>query len=361
MKHLKLAAVAALAAFTLASCDDEETFDTPPADIPAGTEGAYVLNQGNSATSPDGSLDFIDFSADTYTAGVFQGANRRMLGSTPQDGVVYGTKLYIVVYGSDLVWVLDRATCKIVKQLAVTEPEGICAAKGAVYVSNNDGHVTKIDTLTCDVAGKIEVGPNPAQMAATGGFLYVSISDGYNWQHNYADGKRVAKIDLATFTKQKDIAVGTNPGPIVADADGRVLVVARGDYATEAPAVYTISPDDEVEEFCPGSDIAVRGTTLYVINYAYVPAGTPLTFSAYDTRTGRVVKEELLPADNKPAFPGAIDVNPANGDIYICADPAGDYGYADYSAPGFVYRYTADGTFVKRYAAGVHPCAVIFR
>ena len=81
----------------------------------------------------------------------------------------------------------------------------------------------------------------------------------------------------------------------------------------------------------------------------------------YDTRTGRVVKEELLPADNRPAFPGTIDVNPANGDVYICADPAGDYGYADYSAPGFVYRYTADGTFVKRYAAGVHPCAVIFR
>lgn len=361
MKHLKFAVFALLATFAFTACSDDEEGKPLPQICPLGTEGAYVLNQGNSTTSPDGSLDFFDFGDGSYKSDVFQSANGRLIGSTPQDGVVYGSRLYIAVYGSDLVWVLDRNTARIVAQVPVTAPEGICAAGGAVYVSNNDGYVTKIDTATCTVAGKIEVGPNPAQLTAAGGFLYVSVSDGYNWENGYAHGKRVAKIDLATFTRQKDIAVGTNPGPIVADADGRVLVVVRGDYVTEAPKVVSIAPDDEVSDFCAGSHIAVRGTTLYVINYSFVPAGAPVTFSAYDTRTGAVLRQELLPADERPRFPIDIDVNPANGDIYIGADPAGDYGYADGTSPGQVYRYTSDGTFVARYAAGVHPCAVIFR
>lgn len=361
MKNLKTAACVLLGALAVAGCSDDNATPTAPKPVPTGARGAYVLNQGNSATSPDGTLDFIDFADGTYTDKVFYKANGRMLGDTPQDGLVYGGKIYIVAYGSDIVWALDAATHRCVGEVRVNKPESLCADGGYVYVSENDGNVAKIDTLDFSVKARVAVGPNPAQLTSVGGFLYVSVSDGYNFLNNYANGLRVAKIDLSTFTKQTDIAVGLNPGPIVASADGTVFVVARGDYYTMAPTVQKISQDGTVENFCPGSHIAIRGTTLYVINNTFVPAGTPVSFSTYDTRSGELLKAELLPADARPPFPIDIDVNPADGDIYIGSDPAGDYGYADYTAPGSVFRYTADGTFVGRYAAGVHPCAVFFK
>lgn len=361
MKNSKLAAFVLLGVLAMAGCSDENGGPVAPPAVPEGTEGAYVLNQGNSTTSPDGTLDFISFADGTYTGNVFRSANGTMLGSTPQDGIVHGSKLYIVVHGSDLVWALDASTRRILGQVHTNKPEGICGAGDCVYVSNNDGYVTKIDTTDYTVKGRVAVGPNPAQLTSAGGFLYVSVSDGYNYLNGYADGLRVVKIDLATFTKQADIAVGLNPGPIAADADGNVFVVARGDYMTLPPTVQKISADGTVTDFCPGSHIAARGTTLYVINNTYVPAGTPITFSTYDTRSGHTLKADLLPADNRPQFPIDIDVNPADGSVYIGADPASDYGYADYTSPGYVYRYTADGTFVGRYAAGIHPCAVIFK
>ena len=59
----------------------------------------------------------------------------------------------------------------------------------------------------------IQVGPNPACLVVAKNYLYASISDGYNYANGYANGKKVAKIDLKTFTKTKDIAVGMNPRP----------------------------------------------------------------------------------------------------------------------------------------------------
>ena len=51
-----------------------------------------------------------------------------------------------------------------------------------------------------------------------------------------------------------------------------------------------------------------------------------------------------------------IDVNPANGDLYVCSQAT----ITGYTLPGYVYRYDASGRLVSRYDAGVHPCAVIF-
>lgn len=359
MKHLKLAVAALFAALAFTACDEDE-FVPAPSPAP-GLQGAYVINQGNFYGGVDGTLDFLGFGENSYVRNVFSSVNGQSLGDSPQDGIVHGSKLYVAMYGSNLLWVLNRETLEIIGQVRVSEPEGIAAAGGYVYVSNNDGYVTRVDTATLAVMGKLPVGPNPAQMTVAGGYLYCSVSDGYNSAAGYANGFRVAKIDLNRFVKEKDIAVGMNPGPIAADSEGNVFVVARGNYGDVTPKVQKITPADQVTDFCAGSNVAARGTTLYVIynftDYSSYPFTSELTYSSYDTRTGQVVKQQLLPADHQPAQPIDIDVNPANGDIFI----GSDLSAYDYSAPGYVYRYSATGEFMERYGAGIHPCAVVFK
>ncbi len=361
MNILKYSAAVLAATLLLAACSDDDP-QAPVIDPPtfATGEGAYVLNQGSYYSGIAGTLDRISLWRGTYTPGVFAAVNGQSLGDSPQAGVVYGSRLYIAMYGSNLVWVVDKLTARIVKQIETREPEGICAAGGCVYVSNNDGYVTRIDTLSLAATGQIAVGPNPTHLTAAGDYLYVSVSDGYNSAGGYADGFRVAKVDIAggAFRKVKDITVGMNPGPIEADSEGNVFVVCRGDYAVTKPAIQKITPDDAVTDFAPGSNIAVRGTTLYAVyNFTdWTTYESEITYKAYRTTDGALLDADLLPAGNRPASPIDIDVNPASGDLFIGTQPSA----YDYTSPGYVYRYTSAGEFVCRYGAGVYPCAVIF-
>ncbi len=359
MKQLKLLAIGLMAALAFTACSDDDgpTFTTDPVEQ---MSGAYVINQGNYYGGVDGTMDRLALTADsTYTQSVFSAANGQSLGSSPQGAVVYGSRIYVPMYAENLVWVMDKTTARIVASIQTNEPEAICAAEGYVFVSNNDGYVSRIDTLTLAIDSHEAVGPNPAQMCATGGKVYVSISDGYNYGNGYADGCRVAEINALTGKKVKDIAVGVNPGPIAADADGRVFVVCRGNYADIASAVWAIQAGaTEGSELAPASLIAVNGTTLYVIN-SVTDWGTNQTvvdFKTYDTTTGNLRADDFLAGQPKAPAPQAININPQNGDIYVCSDRSS----AEYDKPGLLYIYKADGTHLKTFATGIHPIGVVW-
>ncbi len=257
-------------------------------------------------------------------------------------------------------WVLDRQTLSIKAMVQTNEPEGICAAEGAVFVSNNDGYVSRIDTTTFSVTDHVAVGPNPAQMVAVGKYVYVSISDGYNSNNQYANGFKVAKIDAQSCEVTSQIAVGMNPGPLCADNQGNVYVVARGNYGDIAPAVWKIHTNDAAFYFCEGSDVACNGSTLYVLNnytnwYAN-PVVSILTYAAYDVADGSCITDKLLEGQPQPEAPTFIRVNPRDGNVYVGSNASSN----DYTSPGYLYRYDVDGKFVAKYNAGVAPCSIIF-
>lgn len=359
MKQLKLLAIGLMAALAFTACSDDDgpIFTTDPVEQ---MSGAYVINQGNYYGGVDGTMDRLTLTADsTYTQSVFSAANGQSLGSSPQGAVVYGSRIYVPMYAENLVWVMDKTTARIVASIQTNEPEAVCAAEGYVFVSNNDGYVSRIDTLTLAIDSHEAVGPNPAQMCTMGGKVYVSISDGYNYGNGYADGCRVAEIDALTGKKVKDIAVGVNPGPIAADTDGRVFVVCRGNYADIASAVWSIQAGaTEGSELAPASLIAVNGTTLYVVN-SVTDWGTNQTvvdFKTYDTTTGNLRADDFLAGQPKAPAPQAININPQNGDIYVCSDRSS----AEYDKPGLLYIYKADGTHLKTFATGIHPMGVVW-
>lgn len=374
LKQLKFAAIALLVAVGFTACSDDEP---TPAPAPLrGEAGMYVINQGNSYGNVAGALDFIAQNG-TKTDSVFFKANGQLIGDAPQKPIIYGSKMYVPVFASNLVWVLDANTATVIASVQTNKPEAVCASNGHVYISNNDGFVTRIDTTTYTKSAPLAVGPNPYGMAAANGKVYVACSDANNYQCadslKYANSA-IAVIDEATFSKVKSITNKNvkNPWEMVADNSGNVYVTTP--YT--ANKVWKIDANDNVSALCDGTYIATNSQNrtsratgkqdlLYVIHavtdWNAKPATTTVSSSVYNAATGAQLSNNFLqtPANTTEYTfsPICMDVNPANGDIYVCSDN-GSNGYAK---PGYINVYTSNGAFSKRIATGIHPYGVIFK
>lgn len=350
-----------LAGLLLTSCSDEDSSLLPP-DPVLPTPKAYVVNQGNQYGGVAGSIDALSYTADDTASvldDVFTLTNQCSLGDGPQEAVVYGSKMYVAMYGSNLLWVLDKSTLRIVAQVPTNAPEGLCATAGKVFVSNNDGYVSVVDTTDLGVKVRTAVGPNPAGLAATDGQVYVSVSDGYNYDGGYANGRRVAVLSAETGDKLRDIAVGVNPGAVKADMFGNIFVVCRGNYADIPAKVMKIAAGTAtVTDFADASLIDVSGNCLYALDVqADWNSGTSVVHSQmFNTQNGQTLKTDFLPADHLPASPQSLNVHPDNGDIYVCSDAT----VTDYDKSGYVFRYSAQGNFLQRLSVGIHPVGVVF-
>ena len=136
---------------------------------------------------------------------------------------------------SNTIEVVNKNTLVSVVQIVPTPAQGntprdIVTDGKYVYVSMYTGVVSRIDPSTNTIDKTVAVGPNPEEMVIVNKSLYVTNSDGNNYNAGYANGKSVSKISLSDFVEEKKIAVGLNPTKITADALGNVLVLCMGDY-----------------------------------------------------------------------------------------------------------------------------------
>ena len=202
---------------------------------------------------------------------MFKAANGRVLGDTPQNAVVYGSKMYIAVYQSNLIEVVDRVSLKSLKTIPFDASEGqeprfVLAHEGKVYASMYNGYVQRIDTLSLSIDGAVKVGPNPEEMCVAYDYLYVANSDGMNYQNGYADGCTVSKIALGSFSEEKKINVGINPTKMASDGNN-VYVITMGDYSAANPATLRqIVNDNTVNAIAPATLMAFTFKQLYFIN-----------------------------------------------------------------------------------------------
>ena len=131
----------------------------PEESLPTDATGLYVVNAGSLYNNINGSLSFINFAKETATGNVFFDINQRSLGGTPQDAIVYGSKMYIAIYGSNVIEVVDKNTTESIKQIVPTAAQGegprdVVAANGKVYISMYDGYVSrKIGRASCRERG----------------------------------------------------------------------------------------------------------------------------------------------------------------------------------------------------------------
>ena len=350
-------ALAALALGLCVACNEEEegTVVVPP--VPT-TSGLYVLNTGNWGGN-DASIQYFDLKGLSIGGDLFAAANGFGLGDLGQDLCLYGSKLYATVSGSSKLEVMDR-NCKVVKTIPVraedgttpAEPRYMTACDGCVYFTAYDGTVSRLDTATLEITGKVAVGDHPEALTNANGKLYVNIS-------GYGSGPTGAVGDVASFTKTKDIAVKLNPyTQCFTGDDGYVYTVSNGNYAgspgmSEDQYVYgtlqRIDPvTDTVEDVCRATYAANHGSKMYVLYSEYYLPETKRAF-VRDLNTGE--EADFIDLDEFSS-PNAIGVDPSTGDVYVADTP--------YGVSSTVRVYDAEGNLKNTFEAGYSTSKFVF-
>lgn len=327
--------------------------------------GAYVLNTGNWGGN-DAGIQYLDFQTGELSEDLYAAANGEGLGDLGQDLCVYGSKVYVTVSGSSKVAIMDR-NCRLLKSISVTASDGtpvnpryMTAYEGKVYFTAYDGSVSRIDTASMNIDGKlnlIDAGAqtgydHPEAITAANGKLYVNIS-------GYGSGKWLSVVDVASFTKLKDIEIVLNPyTQCITAEDGYVYFVSNGNYAgspslTPDQYIYgtmqRLDPEtDQVEQVCRATYIANAGDKMYILYSEYY---MPEVARAYirDLKTG-AESEFIDMADLQSA--NGLAVDPASGDVYVFDAP--------YGAASDVHVYGADGTLKRTFEAGMSTSKMVF-
>lgn len=355
------------ALFTACSNDDDEPV-IKPVDV---SNGMFLVGSGNKKAGIDGNLSYIDYAKGTVTANAFQLANGKSVGKTANYVMTYGNKLYIVVDAEATIWVCDKQTLKVQKQISTTallgekdglSPRAAVGKDGLLYFAcygdsynGGNGIVAAIDTINFAKQKTFAVGSYPNGVTLCSGYLFVTNSD---YGNNVKPS--LSKIDLTngTVSEIKDAAV-TNPMEILT-VGSDVYYLDYGTYDANwnqtGAGVRKVALDGKVTKVVDGTAMCTDGKKIYTVNAPYGGSGT--NYLIYDTATGATTSWE--PAD--VFSPAVIAADPVTGNIFIVSYQKNpDTGYAGYALPSYTNQYDATGKFVKKYeGTATGPISVVF-
>ena len=176
--------MAVLLAGTMAftSCDDDDdnggVLIAPVQTVDV--DGVYVINEGSYYSQINGSLDFLNFdkeaNAFTMSRNIFDAANGRSLGGTPNNGLMYADSvLCIAVTDENRVEFVNVNNNVAYDAVSITSPREIATEGDYIYVTAYTGKVYKIDMRTRSIAGEsTQINGNLEGIAAAEGSLHGS-------------------------------------------------------------------------------------------------------------------------------------------------------------------------------------------
>ena len=358
MRKVILSALLATTFFGFISCSDND--DAPYVPVTVST-GIYVLNEGNSYSGINGSLTTFDYLTQETTQNAYKKVNGIELGGTPNDAIVYGSKLYICSSDESMVFVADNTTLKQKKQIEIRNaagdtkvmPREFLAADGKVYVSTYGSEVLAIDTVSLTVTARYACGTNAEGMAITadGKTLYVANSDGYTYKGS------ISAINLTDGTTKTIENSGIKNPTRIFVVNGQVYFLDMGSYdpvtwTQSGEGLYRLTDNGSVK-LTEESEVKYHAGKFYLYHARY---GETATYSVYDLSTG---KESTFIDGTDIAAPATIAIDPVLGSVIITSYNLSG-GYADYSTDGYAVIYDAAGIKQKQFVTGVGPTTVVF-
>lgn len=349
MRTLRIVFAALSASLFLTSCDKD---DAPAVTNPTITTGVYVLSEGNS--SPGTSmLTFYDLNTKQPVTDFYANANNSKLGIYANDMLAYGSKLYIVVNGSNdsYVEVANVGDARHIKKVDLVttggskrQPRYAVAYKNKVLVSSWDGTVAVIDTTALTIDKYITVGSNPEQMAVAGDKLYVTNSGGLQ----AVQDSTISVVDLISQTEITKVVVGLNPNYITADNNGFVYVASNGNYWDVGPKLTKVST--ATNTVTKAVDTAV-GKMIFHDGLLYTTGGYlgSQYVRALNTTDFAQVSANFITDGTQVTLPYGIAIDPENDDVYITDGK-------DYISSGEVFCF--DKTGKKKFSFSTSPATL---
>lgn len=347
---LLLTALCALMSLTFTSCDDDDNGITVPTEV-ASTSGLYILNSGSYGHN-NASLYFYNLETKEVEKDVFYSLNNRRLGDTAQDIIVYGSKMYISMYGSQTIEVIDLKGNSLKQINSEGSPRYMTSHAGKVYVTLYDGYVARLDTASLEIEQRIEVGRNPDQLVVANNKLYVANSGGMDYNSPIGYDKTVSVIDISSFTETKKIDVVLNPNKLVTNTQGDVFLASWGNYG-DVPYTFqridtTTDEVSSIENPANATEMAVLGNTVYVLHSVY---GAEWNIFVYDSVNDSLIREQFITDGTEIASPYGISSSSTLDYVFV--------GESDYSNTGDIYIFRPEGTLVDKVEAGLNPMKVV--
>lgn len=347
--------IVALFSVSLVGCSDDDDNRKPepepePEDV---VSGFYILNNGKEGNNNAG-ISFYNLEDGKVEADHFKTVNNRGLGDLAQDMIVYGEKIYVAVYGSGTIEIMDKKgnSIKQIKSEGVNPllPRYLTSHEGKVYVSLFDGHVARIDTVSMEIDKTIGVGRNPEQLVVANNKLYVANSGGLDWNTPVGRDNTVSVIDLSTFTESKKIEVTLNPKYMLVDSQGDIYLISWGDFDDVPNTLQRISSDEKVEVVGYATEMAIADDKIYLMYSQYdADWNQVISYSVYDAIKEEMVADQFFSEDMQIKQP--YKVLTAGSTVFMAE--------SDYTSNGDIYMLASDGTLKKKFEVGVNPEKII--
>ena len=355
-------ATASLAAAAV-SCDKIGAGD-PDGNIPSvqsEVTGFYVLNEGTMGMN-NASLDFVNLRTGEYVNDWFSLQNPEMsleLGDVGNDILIAGDYLIIVLNGSGLLEIADALTARHIAEVSVPDCRYVIENDGYLYVTSyaEGGSLYKVSTEDFSMVSRIGVGHDPEQLHFHDGFIYVLNSGGL--QYDPATGttayeQTVSVVDAGTFEVIRTDDTGYRNLYKVICAGDVEYMTSRGDYGADPGAVFLYdrgTGKTALISSVPVSNWCSHGGTVYTQSTTYDENWNPgISFGKLSD--GVYQESEFLDLSGVGISSCyGLDINPATGDFVLT-----DAG--DYTTPGTVHYFHADGSLVWSHTAGVCPSRI---
>lgn len=335
----------------------------------------YIMNEGVMGMG-NSSIDFYDFADGTYVTDAFPAANPDVtlgLGDTGNDLAVYGGKLWAVMNGSNLVEVMDASTMEHIRAIDVPACRDIAFSGRYAYVTSWAGNVSddgdrtgmvyRIDINSLSIAGTVEVGYQPEDIAVLDGKIYVAnsggMTDGYD--------NRLSIIDEESFSLERTVEIAANICDIAPDAYGRLWISSPGDYYSVHSGIYvydtvsgTVLKSEPGANILPEwiNDIRVSsmystGSHLWVLGneneWDYTAGAGKYCLYTIDCQALTMTRTELSRTGAESiSNPYGIWVSPDEKTIAIT-------DAASYTEPGYILFLDANLNFVSSFQTGFLP------
>ncbi len=338
----------------LTSClQDEEDLSRSIVDYTSNGK-VYVLNQG-SWGGGNSSLTSYDIDSKVTEEDVFASVNGRNLGELAQDMGLYGTKLWINVFGENTIEIVNATTCVSVKQISLQQPRQIAFDGGYAYVTLYAGNLARIDTATFEIK-TVATGANPEGIAISNHKVYVANSGGLNYPV-YENTISIYNLSDLSLIETKEVIL--NPSKFQKLDDNTLLLQSIGNYADVAGGVQTI--DTQTDTIIPIAGLSVGNYAVKDAHAIYYYASEydanwqpiPSAISLYDLTLNQKMSSNITSDSITFKNPYALNVSPYNGSICL-ADAVG------YGVDGEAYLFSKNGGKEASFPVGLYPCAVAF-
>jgi YVTN family beta-propeller protein len=347
------AVVSLIALFNFNGCSEDVVTIKPVTT----TKGVFVLYEGVFPQAASYDYGFIDPSNGNVQPNVYQNSNSGAhLNSVPDGMLLSGNDLYITAQGTfsqpGSIYKINSTSNQLISSRGAfgRNPYNLTIDNSKIYVTNiASSFVSIMDLNFSPVTDSLEVGPNPTDITALNGKIFVAKAT-YTFENSLAiineSNNQVDKI----FFNSAPVSVTGNSGSIYVsgylskkiykiDANSNNIIDSSGVISSSFPAITDIVSGDNNTLFAVTYDTATFSTKEV---YKYDIPGKTFTL--------------LIPNGGGQNDVYGIAYDAVEGKIYIANSKGG-------SVNGEVKAYSKTGNLLNTYTdiGGKFPKRIVFK